>query len=287
MDRVAGRLLRLMGALLPLAAALLLGVACSRGAQVPLADPTPGANPTKGLSSRTPVAASVLTPSVTPSATMPPTSTPIPTATVAPTATPIRVNAAATAAAGLRPEERLERLTQIFAAANPTLGPEEKRQYLFDFGLVVRAKNGEVYQPKQLVLVDDDLAITLERFRVDAPQDLLLQKSYLLIADVTIINRSSREYLSLSSDFSLQDKLSFTYRPTLMANIRGNATGPIGVDQQVRGEIAFPVPITETSFTLSQRTRVRDIEHIAFRIEAGDAVKAAIPLLTRQIYGLP
>lgn len=118
--------------------------------------------------------------------------------------------------------------------------------------------------------VDSEFALTINSVRTQEGGDFTEpDEEVFLIMDITIENLDD-ESTSISEllQFELQGSDDFKYELSLFADTKGSLGGNLGAGSQVRGELAFDVPLLDSYTLLYQHDLFSD--SIPFEIKATD-----------------
>lgn len=100
-------------------------------------------------------------------------------------------------------------------------------------------------QPGQSAKVGD-VMVTLNAVRVVAPQSFSTPKdgNQYVACDFTVVNTTNKPYtLSTLLSLTMLDSSSRKYNEALLTGLNGSLEGTIPANGQVRGEVAFEVPV--------------------------------------------
>lgn len=144
---------------------------------------------------------------------------------------------------------------------------EQKLNQMIADGTIQEAKEDKVYAPRKVIVISKSMIVAVEGYRIDADQLSISQGKYYVIVDFSIMNGKREAYSSSLSSFSLTDELSYSYSPTIAANVRGDINGEILKDDMKRGEIAFEVPKNAKQFQLQFKTDTGNPNFVRFGID--------------------
>jgi hypothetical protein len=109
------------------------------------------------------------------------------------------------------------------------------------------AKDNESYNVKQPIRLSKNFYIILEKSN---KVTYINGQSY-VIADISLLNISEKDYYSTLANFTLQDVSGYTYQPDTGYKVTGDVTGNIPKGKGYRrGQIAFEVPYNQLNYAL-------------------------------------
>jgi|GEM_PF-3540463 Telomeric repeat-binding factor 2. len=164
--------------------------------------------------------------------------------------------------------------------SNPVTAPADELTSRIDDlvanGTFVEAKENGIYDQKKGVIIDKQLFVGLEGFRVVVDESSFRTGEYYIMADFSILNLTDN-YVSKYSNFTLRDSQGFSYRPVVGPNTRGTISGNLKFKDSRRGEIAFYVPEKETQLELRFDTGIEAVKTIRFKIDTNPLINPPLP----------